>query len=112
MPEFGAEPPAEPALEPEPETLPFRARLTVLQRQVLDALLAGDAAQVSSLCAAAMTFPDAVYEEINEIALEALGPPLASIRQMSRQVSRCSAGKYQADERAGVAWLRWRVSGR
>ena len=73
MPEVGAEPPAEPALEPEPEALPFRARLSVLQRQVLDALLAGDAAQAASLCAAAMTFPDAVYEEINEIALEALG---------------------------------------
>ena len=27
---------------------------------------------------------------------------------MSRQVSRGSAGKYQADERAGVAGLRWR----
>ena len=32
-------------------------------------------------------------------------------RQMSRQVSRGSAGEYQADEQAGVAWLRWRVSG-
>ena len=31
---------------------------------------------------------------------------------MSRQVSRGSAGKYQADERAGVARLRCRVSGR
>ena len=31
---------------------------------------------------------------------------------MSRQVSRGSAGEYQADERAGVAWLSWRVSGR
>ena len=28
---------------------------------------------------------------------------LASIRQMSRQVSRGSAGEYQSDERAGVA---------
>ena len=28
---------------------------------------------ITILCAAAMTFPDAVYEEINEIALEALG---------------------------------------
>ena len=32
--------------------------------------------------------------------------------QMSRQVSRGSAGEYQADEQAGVARLRWRVSGR
>ena len=51
-------------------------------------------------------------------AILVLGPgikpvaPLASIRQMSRQVSRGSAGEYQADEQAGVARLRWRVSGR
>ena len=32
--------------------------------------------------------------------------------QMSGQVSRGSAGEYQADERAGVAGLSWRVSGR
>ena len=31
---------------------------------------------------------------------------------MSRQVSRGSAGEYQADEQAGVAELSWRVSGR
>ena len=31
---------------------------------------------------------------------------------MSRQVSCGSAGDYQADEQAGVAWLRWRESGR
>ena len=31
---------------------------------------------------------------------------------MSRQVSRGSAGEDQADEQAGVAGLRWRVSGR
>ena len=37
---------------------------------------------------------------------------LASIRKMSRQVSRGSAGEYQADERAGIAQLSWRVSGR
>ena len=30
----------------------------------------------------------------------------------SGQVSRGSAGEYQADEQAGVARLRWRVSGR
>ena len=35
--------------------------------------------------------------------------PLVSIRQMSRQVSRGSAGEYQEDERAGVARLSWRV---
>ena len=37
---------------------------------------------------------------------------LANIRQMNRQVSRGSAGEYQADEQAGVAQLSWRVSGR
>ena len=36
--------------------------------------------------------------------------PLASIRQMSGQVSRGSVAEYQADERAGVARLCWRVS--
>ena len=36
---------------------------------------------------------------------------LAIIRQMSRQVSRGSAGEYQADEQAGVARLSRRVSG-
>ena len=55
------------------------------------------------------------------------GAQLASISQMSGQVSRGSAGEYQADERAGVARLlgeyqadeqagvarlSWRVSGR
>ena len=33
-------------------------------------------------------------------------------KKMSGQVSRGSAGEYQANERAGVAWLSWRVSGR
>ena len=37
---------------------------------------------------------------------------LARIRQMSRQVSRGSAGEDQADERARVERLSWRVSGR
>ena len=37
---------------------------------------------------------------------------LASIMQMSRQVSRGSAGEYQADEQASVAGLTLRVSGR
>ena len=41
-----------------------------------------------------------------------LDAQLASIRQMSRQGSRGSAGEYQADEQAGVARLTWRVSGR
>ena len=37
---------------------------------------------------------------------------LAIIKQMSRQVSRGSAGDYQADEQADVAWLSWRLSSR
>ena len=36
---------------------------------------------------------------------------LARIRLMSGNVSRGSAGEYQADERAGVARLSWRLSG-
>ena len=31
---------------------------------------------------------------------------------MNGQVSRGSAGEYQADEQAGVAWLSWRLLGR
>ena len=34
------------------------------------------------------------------------------IKKMNTQVSRGSAGDYQADEQAGVARLSWRVSGR
>ena len=37
---------------------------------------------------------------------------LAIINQMSRQVSRGSAGDYQADEQAGVTWLSWPQSSR
>ena len=37
---------------------------------------------------------------------------LEIVKQMSRQVSRGSAGEYQADDRAGVARLSWRVSGK
>ena len=35
---------------------------------------------------------------------------LANIRQMSRQVSRGSAGEYQADEQTAVTGLRLRLS--
>ena len=34
------------------------------------------------------------------------------MKQMSRQEYRGSAGEYLADEQAGVARFRWRVSGR
>ena len=37
---------------------------------------------------------------------------LAIIKQMSRQVSRGSAGDYQADEQAGVTRLSWPQSRR
>ena len=37
---------------------------------------------------------------------------LAIIKQMSGQVSHGSAGDYQADDRAGVARLSWRLSSR
>jgi len=46
------------------------------------------------------------------LCVVAVGIILASIRLMSGQVSRGSAGEYQADEWAGVARLSWRVSGR
>ena len=48
----------------------------------------------------------------NNIDLLSRGAQLASIRLMSGQVSRGSAGEYQADERAGVAGLSWRLLGR
>ena len=58
-----------------------------------------------------------VDEKANTATLTARGiskadreAQLVSIRQMSGQGSSGSAGKYQADERAGVARLRWRVS--
>ena len=37
---------------------------------------------------------------------------LVIIKQMSGQVTHGSAGGYQADERTGVTWLSWRLSGR
>ena len=37
---------------------------------------------------------------------------LVIIKQMSRHVSHCSSGNYQSDERAGIARLTWRLSGR
>ena len=41
-----------------------------------------------------------------KIRIISSGPP------QERQLSRGSAGEYQADEQVGVARLRWRVSGR
>ena len=47
---------------------------------------------------------------VEAVAVDDVG--MARIRQMSGQVSRGSAGEYQADERAGVGRLTYRVSGR
>ena len=41
-----------------------------------------------------------------QIAGRSIEAQLATIKQMSRQVSRGSADEYQADEQAGVAGLR------
>ena len=41
-----------------------------------------------------------------------LAAQLAIIKQMSKQVSRSSAGDYQAHEQAGVARLSWRLTSR
>ena len=38
--------------------------------------------------------------------------PILTVAPGVGQVSRGSAGEYKEDERAGVAWLSWRVSGR
>ena len=46
-----------------------------------------------------------IWPERNFLGLQP--SQLARIRQMSGQVSRGSGGEYQADERAGVAWLSW-----
>ena len=49
---------------------------------------------------------------IKQMSKQVFAAQLAILKQMSKQVSRSSAGDYQADEQAGVARLRWRVSGR
>ena len=51
------------------------------------------------------------YEDLQDL-LELREAQLASIFQMSGQVSRGSAGENQADEQAGVTRLSWRLSGR
>ena len=50
------------------------------------------------------------YQKLNASVQSATS--VANIWQMNGQVSRGSAGEYQADERAGVGRLSWRVSGR
>ena len=49
---------------------------------------------------------------IRQMSRQVSAPQLAIIKQMSRQVSRGSAIEYQADEQTGVALLSWRVSAR
>ena len=46
---------------------------------------------------------------IKQMSGRGRGVQLAIIKQMSGQGSRGSAGDYQADERAGVVWLSWRL---
>ena len=72
--------------------------------------------RLSKLCffSCSCFFPSAPFDAERE-KNEDLGPSLTSAGEyqaMSGQVSRGSAGEYQADERAGVARLSWRVSGR
>ena len=56
----------------------------------------------------AVTQPD--WERMLILELDARDE--LGVASHKRQVSRGSAGEYQADERAGVARLSWRVSGR
>ena len=49
---------------------------------------------------------------IMQMSGRCLEAQLAIIKQVSGQVSRGSAGYYQADEQAGVARLSWRISSR
>ena len=44
---------------------------------------------------------------IKQMSKQVRAAQLPIIKQMSKQVSLTSAGDYQADERAGVAWLSW-----
>ena len=50
---------------------------------------------------------EVVKQEMARVNVDILG-----ISELKWQVSRGSAGEYQADEQAGVARLRWRVPGR
>ncbi len=68
-----ADAPADAPAEPEDWHAALAGRLTDTQSRVLRALLDGRAGEVGAICQAAMTFPAAVYEEINELALDTLG---------------------------------------
>ena len=57
-------------------------------------------------------FMKSVLQFIKYYMVSMRAAPLPSVRQMSGQRSPGSVGAYQADERAGVARLCWRVSGR
>lgn len=58
---------------PDDKPVTLAEALSPLQTAVLAALKADDRAEIERLCAEEMTFPDAVYEEINEAALAILG---------------------------------------
>ena len=65
------------------------------------------------LCGEAWTVKEWNMERMADlICEEAEKRGVERIVLMREQVSRGSAGEYQADERAGVARLSWRVSGR
>ena len=49
---------------------------------------------------------------IKQMSKQVRAAQLAIIKEMSKQVSLTSAGDYQADDRAGVAGLSWRLSSR
>ena len=56
--------------------------------------------------------PVAQVTIINQMSKQVPATQLVIIKQMSGQVSHGSAGDYQADERADVVWLSWRLSSR
>ena len=56
----------------------------------------------------------AAHLEVSKVTVEGAYSQLLAegyLRSEEKVVSRGSAGEYQADEQAGVARLRWRVSG-
>lgn len=78
LPEPIPEPVPEPIAEPmqeesDGEGVSLYENLSELAQSVLKACLDGNADEVRKLCAAQMTFPEAVYEEINEKSLEIIG---------------------------------------
>ena len=78
----------------------------------MQSFVKGRGAQLASIRQMSRSCPAAPLASIRQMSRQVSRGSVGEIRQMSRQVSRGSAGEYQADERAGVARLSWRVSGR